>query len=171
MNSATGLRQYQKPTKQNSMKTIRILVMIGIAALAISSTPAADNPAAKADLAQLQGEWAMVSGTSDGREIPKERMEDSKRTCKGDETTVIVDGQLLFKARFTIDPSKKPKAIDYNITDGQAKGKKRLGIYEPSGDTVKFCFAAPGEERPTDFTSKSGDHRTSSEWKREKKQG
>jgi hypothetical protein len=28
-------------------------------------------------------------------EIPKERMGDSKRNCKGDETTVIIDGQLL----------------------------------------------------------------------------
>jgi hypothetical protein len=52
------------------------------------------------------------------------------------------------KARFTIDPSKKPKAIDYDITDGLAKGKKRLGIYELSGDTVNSVLPRPGTSGP-----------------------
>ncbi len=65
------------------------------------------------------------------------------------------------KARITIDPSKKPKTIDYDVIDGPTKGKRHLGIYELDGDTFKSCFGAPGAERPTDFTSKPGDGRTS----------
>ena len=72
------------------------------------------------------------------------------------------------KAKITIDPSKKPKTIDYQMTDGFTKGKTQLGIYEVDGDTFKSCFGKPGTERPTEFTSKPGDGRTLSVWKREK---
>jgi len=34
------------------------------------------------------------------------------------------------------------------------------------GDTFKSSFGAPGAERPKDFTSKPGDGRTVSVWKR-----
>ena len=72
------------------------------------------------------------------------------------------------KAKIAIDPSKKPKTIDYEVTDGPTKGKKHWGIYELDGDTLKSCFGAPGAERPTDYTSKPGDKRTSTVWKRAK---
>jgi uncharacterized protein (TIGR03067 family) len=92
-----------------------------------------------------------------------------KRVAKDGETTISMSGQLYFKAKFSIDPTKKPKAIDYVMTDGPTKGKTHLGIYELDGDTVKFCFAAPGKDRPTEFTAKDGSQNTLSVWKREKK--
>jgi uncharacterized protein (TIGR03067 family) len=59
--------------------------------------------------------------------------------------------------------------IDYEVAEGPMKGKKHLGIYELDGDAFKSCFGAPDKERPNDFTSKAGDNRTLSVWKREKK--
>ena len=150
------------------MKTIPTAILIGLAAAALSAAWAEDNDAAKKDMAQLQGEWSMVSGSADGNAMPAAMRETARRVCKGDETTVTIGAQLLMKAKFTIDPSRKPKTIDYQMIDGPTKGKKQLGIYELQGDTVKFCFGAPGSERPTDFTSKPGDGRTLSEWKRKK---
>src|SRR5882762_4701979 len=150
------------------MKTIRSALLIGLAAVAISPAWAEDNQAVKKDVAQLQGDWTMVSGSADGQAMPDTMRATSKRVCKGDETTVTVGGQLMMKAKFTIDPSHKPKTIDYEMIDGWTKGKKQLGIYELESDTVKFCFGGPGAERPTDFTSKPGDRRTLSVWKREK---
>jgi uncharacterized protein (TIGR03067 family) len=100
--------------------------------------------------------------------MPEAMRESAKRVCKEDETTVTVGGLLIMKAKFTIDPSRKPKTIDYQMIDGQTKGKKQLGIYQIEGDTVKFCFGSPGSERPPDFTSKPGDGRTLSVWKRKK---
>ena len=122
----------------------------------------------KKDLAQMQGEWSMVSGSADGQPMPEESRKQMKRVCKGGETTTTMGGQIFIKAKFTLDPTKKPKAIDYQMTDGLTKGKKQLGIYEVDGDTFKACFGKPEAGRPTDFTSKLGDGRTLSVWKREK---
>jgi len=149
-------------------KTIRIACLIALAAVTISPVSAEDNEAIKKDMAQLQGEWSMVSGSADGQPVPDVMVKQMKRVCKGDETTTTRAGQLFFKAKITIDPSKKPKTIDYQMTDGFTKGQKQLGIYEVEGDTFRSCFGKPGAERPTDFTSKPGDGRTLSVWKRNK---
>jgi uncharacterized protein (TIGR03067 family) len=150
------------------MKTLRTTSLIALTVVAISIAWAEDNEATKKDIAQLQGEWLMVSGTADGFPIPSDMIPNSKRVCKGNELTATVGGQLVMKAKIAIDPSKKPKTIDYDVTDGPTKGKKHWGIYELDGDTLKSCFGAPGAERPTDYTSKPGDKRTSTVWKRAK---
>jgi uncharacterized protein (TIGR03067 family) len=148
------------------MKAIRNALLITLVAAATSL--AADNEAAKKDLASLQGEWTMVSGSADGQSMPAETLKQMKRTCKGDEVTVMMGDTVFLKAKFTLDPNKLPKTIDYSMTDGFTKGKQQLGIYELTGDTFKACFGKPGAERPTDFTSKAGEGRTLSVWKREK---
>src|SRR5712692_2421676 len=120
------------------MKIIRIAVLIGLAA--VSSAWAEENEAVKKDLALLQGEWSMVSGAADGQPMPDEMRQQMKRVCKGHETTTTMGGQMFIKAKITIDPSKKPKTIDYQMTEGFTKGKRQLGIYEVDGDTFKSCF-------------------------------
>jgi uncharacterized protein (TIGR03067 family) len=150
------------------MKTLPIAFLIGLAAVALATAWAEDTEAMKNDKARLQGEWSMVSGSADGNAMPDAMRETARRVCKGDETTVTLGAQLIMKAKFTIDPSRKPKTIDYEMIDGPTKGKRQLGIYELEGDTVKFCFGSPGSARPPDFTSKQGDGRTLSAWKRKK---
>ncbi|MDB6109151.1 MAG: hypothetical protein JWR69_901, partial [Pedosphaera sp.] len=108
-------------------------------------------------------------GARDGQPFSADFMKDSKRVAKGDETTVTIQGQLFMKAKFTLDPSKNPKTIDYSVTGGPYEGRTQLGIYELDGDQVKYCFSSPGKPRPTDFTTKPHDGRTSTVWKREKK--
>jgi uncharacterized protein (TIGR03067 family) len=125
--------------------------------------------AAKKELARLEGEWSMVSGEIDGQPLPEQMRKSAKRVAKEGETTVTINGQLFMKAKFTIDPTKKPKAIDYTFTGGPTAGKTQLGIYELDGDTVKFCFSAPGKDRPADFSTKEGSGRTLSVWKRNTK--
>ena len=149
--------------------TIRTALLIALITLACSGMVcAAEKPSVTNDLAQLQGTWTMVSGSADGQAMPEEMLKQMKRVCKGDETTTTMGGQVFIKAKITIDPSKRPKTIDYEMIEGFTKGKKQLGIYEVDGDTFKSCFAAAGAERPKDFTSQPGDKRTSSVWKKEK---
>jgi uncharacterized protein (TIGR03067 family) len=152
------------------MKAIRITLVIGLAGMAISSSWAADDQPIKQDMTKLEGQWSMVSGSADGQPMPVQTLKQMKRVCKGDVTTTTMGDQIVLKAKITIDPSKKPKTIDYEMTDGFTKGKTQLGIYEVEGDTFKSCFGKPGAERPADFTSKSGDGRTLSVWKREKQE-
>jgi uncharacterized protein (TIGR03067 family) len=149
-----------------NMKRIQIAVLIGMTA--VLSTWAEGNRVAQKDLALLQGEWSMVSGTADGEPLPAEMVKQMKRVCKGDEITSTRGGRRFFKAKVTLDSSKTPKTIDYDMTEGFTKGQKQLGIYEVDGDALKSCFAAPGADRPTEFVSKPGDQRTLTVWKREK---
>jgi uncharacterized protein (TIGR03067 family) len=145
------------------MKPLAIALLVVLTA----SSYAGDAPDAVAkDLAKLQGEWAMVSGVADGMPMPEALLPTAKRTCKGDEVTVVVAGQVIMRAKVTIDPSKTPAAIDYDVLEGPTKGKKHLGVYAFEGGQFKSCFAAPDGERPGDFTSKEGDRRTASVWKR-----
>lgn len=111
----------------------------------------------------------MVSGEINGQAMPSQMTANAKRVAKDGETSVTINGQLFMKAKYTVDPSKKPKTIDYTMTGGPSKGKTQLGICESEGDTVKFCFASPGQDRPTDFKSPAGSNWTLSVWKREKR--
>jgi uncharacterized protein (TIGR03067 family) len=146
---------------------MRRLILLTAVGLLVGAEDAQE--AAKKDLMKLQGSWSMVSATQDGQEAPKDLVKGSKRVCKDDELTVTIDDRLYMKATIVLDPSKKPKAIDYTVTEGFNKGKKLLGIYEVKENTLKFCFARPGKDRPKDFTADTGSGRTASVWKREDK--
>jgi uncharacterized protein (TIGR03067 family) len=131
----------------------------------------ADKPSdeVKKELAKLEGEWTMVSGERDGQMIPEELLKTGKRIGKGDESSVYFGDQIFMKSKITVDPSKKPKSMDYTVLEGRNNGKKQLGIYEINGDTAKFCFADPDKDRPTEFAAKEGSGWTLSVWKKEKK--
>lgn len=142
-------------------------LLLFFALLLVTTAPARDD--AKSDAAKLEGTWVMVSGEASGQAMPADLVKTGKRAAKNGETSITFGERVYFKATYTIDPAKKPKAIDYVMTEGPTKGKTHLGIYEIDGDTVKFCFGGPGAERPTDFTAKEGSQRTLSVWKRDKK--
>lgn len=145
-------------------KIFQVFFLIALALMVTCPVRAEDHPVATNDLAQLQGEWTMVSGSADGSPMPDEMRRQMKRVCAGDELTVTMGGQTFIKAKVTIDPSKTPKTIDYQMTGGFTAGKKQLGIYELDGDTFKSCFTKPGADRPADFAP--GEGRTVSVWKR-----
>jgi len=150
-------------TPEIETKVVGFLQEVFAAALAQG-----DN-AARRERAGLQGAWNMNSGERDGQSFPSEYLTNSERVVKDDETTVTVAGQLFMKAKFSLDPSKNPKTIDYSINGGPYAGLKMLGIYELDGDKVKFCLATPGKERPTSFATKPDDGQTVTVWKRETK--
>ena len=145
---------------------MRLLVMLA-AMIFVSVDDAAD--AVKKDMQRLEGNWSMVAGESNGTAMPESFLKGSKRVAKDGITTVTIGGMPFMKAKFTVDPSKTPKTIDYMMLEGLTKGKMQLGIYEIDGDQVKFCFASLGMARPTDFTAKAGSGRAYSVWQRDKK--
>jgi len=66
------------------------------------------------------------------------------------------EGLMSLKWSVNGDRYMMPKAIDRKDTAGMFKGKTALGIYKLEKGEFTICFAAPGKERPTEFTTKSG---------------
>ncbi|HLW66651.1 MAG TPA: TIGR03067 domain-containing protein [Gemmataceae bacterium] len=126
------------------------------------------DDAANKEMKLLDGEWAMVSGEREGTPFSEEVVKAAKRVTKDGETATEFNGVLAVKAKFKVDASKNPKTIDYDITDGPNKGKGMIGIYEIKGDEFKACMVMSDQKRPTDFTTKEGDGRTLTVWKRVK---
>jgi uncharacterized protein (TIGR03067 family) len=136
--------------------------------LAALSSRANQAEAAKKDQDALQGKWTLIAGERDGQAFTPEFMTNSTRTAQGDLTTITIRGQMIMQAKFSVDPSKQPKTVDYAVSAGPYKGATQLGIYDLAGDQVKFCFSVPGQKRPNSFTTKREDGRTLSVWKRDK---
>ena len=93
----------------------------------------------------MQGKWEIVSIES---RAGKEEPGPGKMLC------VITGDKILSKegdASYTLDPSKKPRAIDVRGLSGDDKGKMFLGIYELNGPDLKMCVGAPNGARPTEF--------------------
>jgi uncharacterized protein (TIGR03067 family) len=119
------------------------------------------------DATQLNGTWVLVRGEQDGKPLPEDAIQGIKMVIDGDKYTLIVGGERMVST-LHLDPTKKPKSIDAKATGGPYKDKTLLGIYRIEGDEFTVCFAAPGKERPKDFTTKSGTGTFVHVWKRHK---
>jgi uncharacterized protein (TIGR03067 family) len=78
-------------------------------------------------------------------------------TIAGDKYTAKLDGRTVDEGTFHIDPSQKPKAIDFRPAKPEAK--VQLGIYEiTEGGTIRICFTHPGtaQTRPSEFSTTKG---------------
>lgn len=121
------------------------------------------------ELTKLSGEWHAVSVERDGSSIPSLFLGKMQRITKGDETVVYRNGDLYLKSKFSVGMAGKNKSIDFDVTAGDDKGKKMLGIYEINNDTLKICYGPADKGRPTSYSTKSGSGQVSSVWKLKKK--
>src|SRR5436309_13849008 len=99
---------------------MRVTVPLVVVLVLVATAGAQD--AARKEMAQLEGEWSMVSGEANGVALPGETVKTGKRVARDGETAITFGGQVYFKAKFSIDPSKKPRAIEYVMTEGATKG-------------------------------------------------
>ena len=125
------------------------------ASLLVGGAPA--DPV-KEDLAKLEGKWMIVSYEKDGVKLGDEDVKELPTlTIKGKDFTWS-SGER--PGSFTIDPTKKPKAVDYTVTDGDDKGAVELAIYEITDDTWRDCIAPAGKPRPKEFAAPEGSGNT-----------
>jgi uncharacterized protein (TIGR03067 family) len=124
--------------------------------------------AAKKDLAALQGKWVMVALEVDGKLVPEDKIKDTFLIIKDNTYTTEVKGKS-HETTFTLDPAKKPKAIDMVFTEGDKKDRVLRGIYMIEGDTLKVCRGLqPDQERPTEFGTWPNTNLFLVTWKRQK---
>jgi uncharacterized protein (TIGR03067 family) len=109
-------------------------------------------------IAQLQGEWLLVSGfVGDQPATPV------RQIYTANEVTTISGGRPDVKEKITVDPTKPAKTIDFEMTDGSGETRKRLGIFSLGNGRLILEVADPGGERPKHFY----DGGNMSEWRRE----
>ena len=140
---------------------MRLHIPFGFALLfVVTGLAAADDDkdkAIKEDRKQYEGTWQVVSLEVDGN---KAADEDAKKITVVNEAdgkwAIEVEGKIIARGTSQIDPTKKPRAADLTVTEGDGKGQTVLGIYEFADDTRKVCLGQPGKERPTEFSSTAG---------------
>jgi len=132
----------------------RLALVLGVALF--GSAIADDKSDAKKDHEKIQGTWTFVSMERGGEKVP---LGDPAPmiTFDGNKFTVKAGETVLQAGTQTLDPTKKPKAVDSTVTEGEGKGTTMLGIYELDGDMLKACFDTEGKKRPTEFKSAAGD--------------
>jgi uncharacterized protein (TIGR03067 family) len=141
-----------------------LLVCVVVLLSAISS----QGGGPKDDLAKLKGDWTLVYTEANGKKRTPENFKEFSRTVTGDTYVVTIEteeGVQTVGGKIKLDPTKSPKTIDVEMTEGAAKGKSFRGIYKFEGDTQVICLAAPDKDRPAKFDSTEG---TVTVWKRPK---
>jgi uncharacterized protein (TIGR03067 family) len=108
----------------------------------------------------------MVSAVIDGKPLADDMIKWCKRITTGNVTRILAGPQSMLDAEFTLDASHTPRHIDYLNRSGKNSGKRQAGIYEIDGDILRICTAPPGGRRPADFSSKKGDGRSFTVWRR-----
>jgi uncharacterized protein (TIGR03067 family) len=117
----------------------------------------AKEEAIKKDRKMIEGTWRIVSLELNGNKGGEDDLKKLKVVNGPDGTwSFHSDGKEVMKGISTFDPTMKPKTIDFSPIEGESAGKEFLGIYELGEKTRKMCFAPPGMNRPTEFSSITG---------------
>ena len=131
-----------------------ILTLAALTALFGMSAGPKDD-AAKADKRTIQGTWKFVSVLDQGME--QQMPEGNRLVIASDSLKVVYPKDDPRGWKYTIDPSKDPKEMDWIVEIDPGHPIRQLAIYSLEGDTLKICSTAAGKPRPTKFESKKGD--------------
>jgi uncharacterized protein (TIGR03067 family) len=106
--------------------------------------------------ANLEGTYKIVSGESDGKPVPKDKIEGSITVIGKDKIVgTDKDKKEFFACTYRLDTGKKPYVITMTSTTPK-KGEKARGVIEKDGDTLRICYALPGAPVPTTFKTVKG---------------
>jgi uncharacterized protein (TIGR03067 family) len=139
--------------KSRCVRVALTLSVLAAAFLALSGPrPAAadDKSDPKDDAKLLAGKWKLW------------RIENGNGIVADSTDALLIDGaQMQYlnggtakgtEGKLTINPTKDPKEIDFEITARGNIGEKRLGIYRVSKGQLEICWG--DKKRPTKFTGR-----------------
>jgi uncharacterized protein (TIGR03067 family) len=124
----------------------------------------------KKELERLQGTWNLVGRELDGKMASEDdiKLLEGKLVITGDKATYTARGDDAREVTIKIDPTAQPRAIEWTITKGPAKGEKVLAIYKIEGDRLTVC-SGTSERRPKQFATKAGSPFVIIVWQKQKK--
>jgi uncharacterized protein (TIGR03067 family) len=133
-----------KPT----LKTLGVTLLVAI----VLAAGASNGGDVRSDLAGLKGTWVRVL---DGKTFVV--------NFNGEKFATIFEfpeGTTTASGTITLDPTRKPRHMDWKFAAGTGRGEKLKGktaqtIYQLDGDTFRFC-AARKDGRPAEFPDKEG---------------
>jgi hypothetical protein len=92
-----------------------VLTALGVALLSSVGLLIAseDNEdASNKELKKLQGIWIPISAEGDGSVASPDELGKMRVTITGNEWKLQIEGKLVAKATFKVDPAKEPRTID-----------------------------------------------------------
>jgi uncharacterized protein (TIGR03067 family) len=124
----------------------------------MNNDPTFTSASIEDELKRFQGTWKQIAYERDGVTEPLDEQGWDPITTFTDEEFVVTlaDGSIPIKGTYRIDPTCKPKTVDWTDTIGEDAGKTLLAIYALQEDRLIFCAAYPGLERPTEFRTRPG---------------
>jgi uncharacterized protein (TIGR03067 family) len=126
----------------------RLVAVIAVAFLAGADDSKDDAP--KKELKKLEGTWAVGSATFQGK---PDKEEGGEFIFTPDQLTIKGKDGKKEIVSFKIDPSKKPKIMDFTPEDKKKNASPGKAIYELDGDTLKICVGPP-DKRPDEISDK-----------------
>jgi uncharacterized protein (TIGR03067 family) len=103
---------------------------------------------------KIDGSWTATGGIADGKKLPAELFEKDVQVVvfKDGKYTETFMGKETEAGTYKIDTTKNPHTIDFDVTEGKAKGKVQLGLIKIDGDVMTIALADHGsKDRPKDF--------------------
>lgn len=117
---------------------------------------------------KLIGDWTCVSAVVDGKSLPEQTAKQLHLTITQTRYITTKGAETLFDSVYRLDLSEKPRRIFMLGNEGDLTGKEAQGIYEISGDTLRICYAMPGDgdPAPVAFESAPGSKAYFTTWSR-----
>ena len=126
----------------------------------------ARNVGAKTDQELIQGKWVSVRMEKSGRVVTKdEKLTGSVFAFSENRLQMIVEAKVVHAVNFELDPKKNPRQISIIEMMG-ARTRLTKMIYKLESGTLTICHGNPSQPVPADFTTKKGDQRTLTVFKR-----
>ena len=126
-------------------------LLFAASACAIFLAGCADLSAASGRDSRLVGDWACVSAQVNGTPLSSDTVQALSLSLTDTRYVTRKGSETLFDSTYRVDRSKIPARIFMLGNEGDLSGKEASGIYELTGDTLKICYAMPGDPPPTSF--------------------
>ncbi len=110
------------------------------------------------ELKDLEGKWKITVYHRFGRAEPMAAKRGEGFLLEGEDVQYFWGGSNKGgKAQYMVDPTAKPKQIEFVYTVGQERYHNRIGIYKLQGDKLEISLSdIDSEKRPTAFTGIKG---------------